>query len=66
MAYGDYLYGRTHIIEALEKYLTAHKFAKNNLIKENITNIERRILDVKFRVTEEIFNRKAQEFNYEQ
>ncbi|MCM1009928.1 MAG: hypothetical protein NC390_03480 [Fusobacterium sp.] len=66
MAYGDFLYGKTRILEALEKYFTAHKFAKNNLIKENMTNIERRILDVKYRVTEEIFNRKAKEFNYEQ
>lgn len=65
MAYGDFLYSKTRIIEALEKYLSAHKFAKNNLIKENIKNIERRILDVKYRIEEEIFNRKAKEFNYE-
>lgn len=65
-AYGDYLYGKTRIIEALEKYFSAHKFAKNNFIKENIQTIEKRILDVKYRVTEEIFNKKAKEFNYEQ
>ena len=65
-AYGDYLYGKTQIIEALEKYLSAHKYAKNNFIKENIQTIEKRILDVKYRVTEEIFNKKAKEFNYEQ
>lgn len=65
-AYGDYLYGKTHILEALEKYLTAHKFAKNNFIKENKETIEKRILDVKYRVTEEVFNKKAREFDYEQ
>ncbi len=64
--YGDYLYNKTLIIEALEKYFTAYKLAKNNFIKENITTLERRILDVKYRVTEEIFNKKAKEFNYEQ
>ncbi len=63
--YGDYLYNKTRIIEALEKYFTAHSLAKNSFIKENLTNIERRILDVKYRVTEEIFNKKAKEFNYE-
>lgn len=66
IAYGDFLYSKTKLLEALEKYFTAYKFAKNNLIQENMTNIERRILDVKYRVTEEIFNRKAKEFNYEQ
>jgi len=66
IAYGDYLYAKTRIIEALEKYFTAHKFAKNNFIKENITTIEKRILDVKYRVTEEVYNKKAKEFNYEQ
>ncbi len=65
-AYGDYLYDKTQIIEALEKYLSAHKLAKDNFIKENLKAIERRILDVKYRVSEEIFRKKAQEFNYEQ
>ncbi len=63
--YGDFLYSETRIVEALENYFNAHKLAKNNFNKENIEQIERRILDVKLRVTEEIFNKKAKEFNYE-
>lgn len=66
VAYGDFLYSKTQIVEALEKYFKAHKLAKDNFIKENIQKIERRILDVKYRLSEELFNKKAQEFKYEQ
>ncbi len=66
IAYGDFLYGKTRLIEALEKYFTARTLAKNNFIKENIQTLERRILDVKYRVSEEVFKKKAKEFNYDE
>lgn len=65
IAYGDYQYGKTKILDSLDKYLRAYQLAKNNFIKENIKKIEQRIMDVKLRVTEEVFNKKAKEFNYE-
>lgn len=63
--YGDYLYGKTEILEALDKYFTAHKLAKDNFAKENLQKIERRILDVKYRLSEEMFQEKAKKYNYE-
>jgi len=63
--YGDYLYGEKELIEALKKYFEAYKIAKNNFMKENIQKIERRILDVKYRLNEEDFNKEAKLFNYE-
>ena len=65
LAYGDYLYSKTQIIPALEKYLNANQYAQNSFLKENLNQIERRILDVKYRISEEIFKQKAKEFNYE-
>lgn len=65
-AYGDYLYGKTKIIEALEKYLNAYKLAKDNFIKENLTTLSRRILDVKYRISDDLFRSKAREFDYEE
>ena len=64
LEYGDYLYSKTKPIEALDAYLIADKLAKSNLIENNA--IQSRILDVKYRLSEEEFNHKMKEFNNEQ
>ena len=65
MFYGDILYSKTELIEALLQYLQAYKLAKDNFMDEYLTKINQRILDVKYRVSPEIFNEKAKNYNYE-
>ena len=66
MLYGDYLYSKTELITALEQYLQAHKQAKDNFMDEYLNKINRRILDVKYRISIETFNDIAKRYNYEQ
>ena len=46
MLYGDYLYSKSEVLEALEQYFEANKLAKDNFMDEYYGKINQRILDV--------------------
>ena len=65
MFYGDILYSKTKLINALEKYLQAYQIAKDNFMEEYLNRINQRILDVKYRISPDEFTKTARNYNYE-
>lgn len=64
LQWGDYIYDKGLVTEALDKYLQAYQVAKNNLLKESLISINLRIKEIKFRLNEDTFNKKLKEYNY--
>ena len=50
LSLGDFYYGQKQDALALEEYFTALDLVKNDFSKDNISKIEMRINDIKFRI----------------
>ena len=64
LQWGDYLYEKGLLTEALDRYMNAFKTAKSSMLKENLNLINLRIKSLKYSLNEETFNRKAKEYDY--
>lgn len=65
LATGDFYYSRKENEMALREYLKAYAVAKNNFSKDNLSKIQMRIDDIKFRIGTDVFNRIEAEFKNE-
>ncbi len=62
LATGDFYYSRKENEMALREYLNAYKIAKDEFSKDNLSKIQMRIDDIKFRIGFEAFNKIETEF----
>lgn len=62
LATGDFYYSRKENEMALREYLSAYEIAKNEFSKDNLSKIQMRIDDIKFRIGLEAFNKIETEF----
>lgn len=62
LATGDFYYSRKENEMALREYLSAYEIAKNEFSKDNLSKIQMRIDDIKFRIGFETFNKIETEF----
>ena len=65
MLYGDFMYSKSNVLEALEQYLQANKLARDNFMDEYYNKINQRILDVKYRISPETFEKIVKKYDYE-
>lgn len=62
LATGDFYYSRKENEIALREYLSAYEIAKDEFSKENLSKIQMRIDDIKFRIGLDAFNKIETEF----
>ena len=66
LAAGDFYYGQKLNEEALKEYLNAFEIAKNDFSRDNLSKIQMRIDDIKFRIGTATFQKIETEFKNEQ
>ena len=66
LAAGDFYYGQKLNEAALKEYLNAFEIAKNDFSRDNLSKIQMRIDDIKFRIGTATFQKIETEFKNEQ